>query len=142
MLVKAVQYECDECGFALWNPIARLKVSTLGLYDDYRFPGRCILALNDHYEQWEVLDRTVMQAFVEDAQQASLAISRVTAALRVNLALLGNTEPHVHFHLIPRQPISEPNPTKSPWNDPRPVGPLSDEAREKLKSAIARELLV
>jgi len=39
------KYRCATCGFELHHPIATLSVSALGLYDDARFPGRCILAL-------------------------------------------------------------------------------------------------
>ena len=134
-------YECKECGFSLWNPIARLTVSTLGLYDDGRFPGRCLLVLNEHFSQWEVLDRGLMQPFIEDAQRAARAISRASGSPRVNFAILGNTEPHVHCHLIPRRSEGEPNPKKSPWNDPRPVKKLLPDARRILERAIASEVL-
>jgi len=45
-----VGYECDQCRFDLWLPVASLFVSELGFYDDARFPGRCILAFRDHAE--------------------------------------------------------------------------------------------
>jgi len=131
---------CEVCGFDLWKPIARLAVSTLGLYSDERFPGRCILALNEHHERWEHLDSELLHRLVDDSQIALRAIEAATGSARVNLAVLGNTDPHVHFHLIPRFPAVEPNPTKSPWDDPRPRRVLPA-AREQELQQLIREAI-
>jgi diadenosine tetraphosphate (Ap4A) HIT family hydrolase len=130
-------FQCPICGFGLWHPIGALKVSHLGLYDDARFPGRCILSLNDHAEHWEELDPSLLHDFVDDSRTAISAIRGATGAQRVNLAVLGNTDPHIHFHLIPRSPSTEPNPMKSPWSDPRKQEQLPPGTVSELISLIA-----
>src|SRR5690606_22953314 len=45
---RAAAWRCAACGFELARPIARLRASTVALYDDARFPGRCVLALDEH----------------------------------------------------------------------------------------------
>ena len=113
-------FTCEVCGFRLWLPIAELNVSMLGLYSDRRFfPGRCLLALKEHAEHWEGLSHDLLHQFVDDSQIAIDAIRKATEVEHRESGDIGNTDPHVHFHLIPRYPESEPNPTKSPWNDPR-----------------------
>ncbi len=134
--VTTEEFECQECSFALWRPVAILGASRVGLYDDDRFPGRLIVSLSVHFDHFDELPPGLVCAFMEDVQWASTVLKRVVGANRVNIAILGNKESHVHAHLIPRQTEEEPLPHKSPWQDPRPARPLS-RARQ---SALACEL--
>lgn len=137
-------YKCPTCGFSLWNPIAELKVSALGLYDDSRFPGRCILVLHEHAEDLIEMSLDLARAFVSDTQIAARAIQKVAAAKRINYAILGNVESHIHFHLIPRLWPGDPIPEKSPWAHPLPKLqlPPNEVARlvTSIRSAVATEL--
>lgn len=47
------------------------------------------------------------------------AIQEATSAAKVNVAILGNRDAHVHAHLISRFPENEEFPDCSPWNDLR-----------------------
>lgn len=123
-------------GINLWNPIAQSTHSRLGLYDDSRFPGRCILALNGQLTSFDSVPAGTLLGFMRDAQIASSAIMRATGAARVNLCLLGNREPYVHAHLIPRFPEREAFPDRSPWDDPRTKSNLAPGARERIVDAI------
>jgi diadenosine tetraphosphate (Ap4A) HIT family hydrolase len=132
--------KCKDCGFELWEPIAELSYSYLGLYNDARFPGRCILSLKEHWEDFSRLPYAQLCGFVSDAQQAAQAILKAIGERRINYAILGNTVPHVHFHIIPRYPEVEEQPNKAPWNDPRPLARLSNEEHRIVKAKIARAL--
>lgn len=124
----------------MWNPIAEMEVTVLGLYDDTRFPGQCLLSLKEHHEDFTLLDARVANRLMADARDAASAIQKVTGAARVNYAILGNHEPHLHVHLIPRHPSREPRPREAPWSDPRPHEALPDHARAALIENIARAL--
>ena len=115
-----VQFVCPVCSFGLWLPLAKLKVSVLGLYDDARFPGRCILALNNHQEDFSVIESRVACDFFSDCQKAARALETALNVARVNIAILGNEVAHVHFHLIPRRPLDEPIPSRPPWEYSNP----------------------
>lgn len=128
--------KCAECGFALWHPVLQLSVSTLGLYDDARFPGRSLLMLNDHHTHYEDVPLSLLIDFQQDIQGAVRAIKATTGSSRVNIAVLGNAEPHVHAHLIPRFPDNEELPSKSPWDDPRPKTPLGEHLMHDLITAL------
>lgn len=134
------QFHCSVCGFELWVPIGELRHSYLGLYDDDRFPGRCILALKDHHDDFPNVPRSLASSFILEAQDTARAIKRVTGSPRINLALLGNAEHHVHFHLIPRFPGSETFPERSPWDDPRPKQALPSKQRDLLVSRLSDAL--
>ena len=127
---------CQQCGFELWKPIAQSTYTSLGLCNDDRFPGRCILSLREHKESLEELTVETMVFFMRDIQIAMKAIRQATNATRVNVAILGNREAHLHAHLIPRFPENEQFPDCSPWNDLRPKRKLSCVETERLKNAI------
>ena len=129
-------YSCATCGFDLWLPLVTLDVSTLGLYNDARFPGRSILALHDHYEELGDVHPDLLMRFALDAARAGRAIKLATTADRMNYAVLGNVEPHVHFHLIPRVVANDPVPNRPPWEHPSPASPLGRDEIERLSIAI------
>jgi len=134
---------CGVCGFELWNPISptsALAVSELSLYDDARFAGRSILRLREHEESLDQLSPELASAFMADIQKVSRALRKVTGSERINVAILGNTVPHVHAHLIPRYAGDEQYPGKSPWDDPRPKATLQKDRRVELMIELAREL--
>lgn len=125
---------CQDCGFDLYIPVFNFAVSSLGLYDDSRFPGRCILSLNTHYDDMVNIPQDVLNAFMEEARKAIKVIMEATGCARVNFAILGNRESHVHAHLIPRYPDNEEFPDCSPWNDQRIKGVLPVNERDTLLS--------
>jgi diadenosine tetraphosphate (Ap4A) HIT family hydrolase len=132
---------CRSCGFELWNPVADLGTASLGIYNDSRFPGRSILRLNKHEDSLEDLDQRTTLAFISNIKKASTALRTATGCSRVNVAILGNRESHVHAHLVPRWPAREANPDQSPWNDPRVKSPLSADEIQILKRRILTKLL-
>lgn len=136
----APSYKCPECGFELWHAIARLRRSTLGLYDDARFPGRCLLVFERHVSDFAELDDDDTLAFVREAHRVAAALKAVTGAERVNYAVLGNAVAHLHFHLIPRGGEHDVVPGKAPWAHPDPASPLPTGERNSLIARIAREL--
>lgn len=115
-----VRTTCPSCSFELWHPIARLRNSRVGLYDDSRFPGRVIVSLDQHYDHLDEVPEVLLADFMADVARTSRVLRDCLEVPRVNVAILGNQERHVHAHLIPRDPTSDPLPSKSPWQDPRP----------------------
>ena len=133
-------YTCPKCGFQLFHPIARLSISTLGLYDDARFPGRCLLVLNEHQEDLTELRLELAEHFLRDMRSASRAIKHAAQADRINYAILGNAEPHLHCHLIPRRQEADPVPKRAPWAHPDPVTSLPPNQIRELITSIKLEL--
>jgi diadenosine tetraphosphate (Ap4A) HIT family hydrolase len=128
------------CQFELWLPITRLEVSTLGLYDDARFPGRCLLALNAHFEDLREVPSDIAASFMHDTQRAATAIADVVVPDRLNYAILGNVVPHIHMHIIPRMRRTDPNFGRPPWERSDKAVPLSARDRESLTVALKESL--
>jgi len=134
------RWRCSECGFELWLPIAELTTGVLGLYNDARFPGRCIFALREHHEDLAALSDSLLFSYAREATRSASAIRIAVGSSRINYAVLGNAEPHVHFHLIPRFPETEPKPRNSPWDDPRPKAELTPSELRRIRYAIGEAL--
>jgi diadenosine tetraphosphate (Ap4A) HIT family hydrolase len=85
----------------LW--IADLSISTLLLYRDQRFKGYSILS----FEPWnatslESLSDEEFQSYFMDLRVAAMAIRKALNPDHMNYELLGNTNPHLHWHIVPR----------------------------------------
>jgi diadenosine tetraphosphate (Ap4A) HIT family hydrolase len=119
---------CGTCGFELWIPVTKLKVSHVGLYDDARFPGRMIVSLDHHFEHFDQIDPKVLADLMIDIQTASLVLQERCNADRVNIAILGNKDPHVHVHVIPRR-VTDVNFGVAPWENAEPHRKLAPEDR-------------
>jgi diadenosine tetraphosphate (Ap4A) HIT family hydrolase len=65
-------------------------------------PGYVCLVSRVHVV--ELHEFSVMQAetFMRDVQRVSKALSVVTAAVKLNYEIHGNTLPHLHMHFFPR----------------------------------------
>lgn len=131
---------CSRCGFTLYVPIAPLAVGWLGLYDDGLFPGRCLLVYQHHVEHLTELTPDEGARFFADIQKAARAILATTDAGRMNYAVLGNKEPHLHAHLIPRY-SDEPAPGTPPWLDPRPKRSIDPDHATVLRESIRNALM-
>ncbi len=85
----------------LW--IAELRISTLFLYREQRFRGYCILS----FSAWdatnlEALPDLEYQQFMQDLRTAAVAIRSALQPDHMNYELLGNSYPHLHWHIVPR----------------------------------------
>lgn len=126
----------------LWHPLAELEVSTLGLYDDARYPGRCLLVVREHFDDLTTMPEDLATAALSDARRAGLAIKEALKPDRINYAVLGNVISHVHFHIIPRRWEIDPAPGLSPWQTAEPAKPLPLPDQEAIKDAITSHLAV
>jgi len=133
-------WRCTACGFSQARPIARLRVATLALYDDARFPGRAVLVLDEHATLVEDLPLATARDLALDVRQAALAIRAAAGAARVNYAAFGNVVPHVHVHLVPRHGPWDTAPRATPWDHPEPERPLPAGEAERLVAAIRARL--
>ena len=85
-----VSYRCTQCGFDLRHPLWDFGTSVLGFADDDRFPGRCLLALREHYDHVDDVPGSLMTAYMTDVQAAGRAVRHAVRADRINYAALGN----------------------------------------------------
>lgn len=83
--------------------ISQLYISTLLLFRDQRFRGYSILS----FDPWDAtrLDDLIEDeytAFMSDVRTASIALRQALNPDHMNYELLGNSNPHLHWHIVPR----------------------------------------
>ncbi len=82
--------------------VADLSVSTLWLERDQRFRGYCVLVYGRHVTELTRLSPSETLAYHADLLRAAGAIERALHPDKMNYLLLGNTVPHLHWHIVPR----------------------------------------
>src|SRR5690349_20751234 len=83
--------------------IAPLSISTWYLYRDQRFRGYCLLIFDArHATGLEELSAEEYLAFMADLRRAATALRAVVRPDHLNYECLGNSNPHLHWHLVPR----------------------------------------
>ncbi|SCE92092.1 Diadenosine tetraphosphate (Ap4A) hydrolase [Micromonospora coriariae] len=149
------QWRNDRIGSALRgeNPtvLARLPGGFAVIGDVQWLPGYCVLLTDDpSVGRLTDLRRPDRLAYLESMERLGEAVERACAELdpafrRINLEILGNTDPYLHAHIWPRYEWEPPRLVGMPvwlyppdtWRDPATaLGPQHDE----LRAAIARHL--
>ena len=82
--------------------ICRLEVSTLYLFREQTYRGRCVVALDAHETELFHLDRDALQRFTRDVARAAAALQRAFEPDKINSAIYGDLAPHLHYHVVPK----------------------------------------
>jgi diadenosine tetraphosphate (Ap4A) HIT family hydrolase len=80
--------------------------------------------------------------FLMDMSRVGDALLKISGALRINYAILGNVDPALHAHVIPRYSTEPPQlRTAHPWAYDWSAAPIYDRATHgELKDSLRREL--
>ena len=130
---------CEAVFLAAEFRIAELSVSTVFLYPDQAFRGRCLLTLREHYTELFQLTPAVRTALVDDLSRIAEALFRALNPIKMNYELLGNLVPHIHWHVIPRFREDGMYP-KPIWAGQPPPTTLAAAERDALVARIRRYL--
>lgn len=146
----------DECFICLTitasrsgrNPafVARLRTGYVVLYAQGQYyPGYTIFQCRQCVSELHLLRPRARSEFLREMTLVAEAVFRAFRPAKLNYALLGNTEPHLHWHLIPRY-RGEPEPELPVWENSEFVvsqrgAPRFDDAELRaLKLRLLREL--
>lgn len=105
--------EVDEYGYT----IAPLAKSLLRLARNQFSAGYCVLVCTEHGPEPYSLAPADSAAYLQDMARAGAALEQVFGADKMNFLTLGNADPHLHTHLIPRY-HGDPKPARPfmPWD--------------------------
>jgi diadenosine tetraphosphate (Ap4A) HIT family hydrolase len=83
--------------------IAQLSTSTLYLFRDQRFRGYCLLIFDPrHATALDELSDSEYRAYMYDLRVSASAMRAALHPDHVNFECLGNSNPHLHWHIVPR----------------------------------------
>jgi diadenosine tetraphosphate (Ap4A) HIT family hydrolase len=111
--------------------IARLASGWVVLGDPQVIRGYCLLLPDPVVPHLNTLDGEERRQFLEDMARVGDAVLAVTGAARINYEMLGNLEPALHAHVIPRH-RTEPEAlrTKPVWSYDWSQAPAFDRERD------------
>ena len=104
--------------------------------------GYCLLLPDPVVPQLNDLSAEARSHYLQDMARLGDAVLRATNAVRINYAILGNQEPALHAHVMPRfADEADELRTQHPWAyDWLAATPYEPAAFEELAEAIRREL--
>jgi diadenosine tetraphosphate (Ap4A) HIT family hydrolase len=87
--------------------IAELKSCYVILGDQQFYRGYCVLLSKLHATELYLLPADSARLQFDEMRLAAEAIAAVVMPWKMNYECLGNSEPHVHWHLLPRYETDE-----------------------------------
>lgn len=118
--------------------ICKLNVSTLYLYKEQTYKGRCLVAYDKHVNELYELDDEQLLLFMKDVTRVAAALRKTFSAGKINYGAYSDKLPHLHFHIAPKY---EGGPT---WGSTFEMNPgkvyLSDEEYKERIEAIKANL--
>jgi diadenosine tetraphosphate (Ap4A) HIT family hydrolase len=125
--------------------VAELKSSYVILGDQQFYRGYCVLLAKLHATELYLMPADTAHLLSDEMRLAAEAIAVVVKPWKMNYECLGNSEPHVHWHLLPRQESESAELRRGPiWLRPeseRKV-PLDENDRRALIGAIRTQLVL
>jgi diadenosine tetraphosphate (Ap4A) HIT family hydrolase len=82
--------------------VAELKGSYVILGDQQFYRGYCVLFAKLHATELYLMPADTAHLLFEEMRLTAEAIAAVVKPWKMNYECLGNGEPHVHWHLLPR----------------------------------------
>ncbi len=116
--------------------------AVLSKYQFYK--GYTLFLSKEHKAELHQLRPKVRTKFLSEMADVADAVYKAVRPVKMNYELLGNSEPHLHWHIIPRS-STDPNLKEPIWivnkniRTSKDTSPSSEE-REQLKASISKYL--
>ena len=82
--------------------ICDLEASTLYLFKEQTYRGRCLVAYKEHKSEICDLTDEERNAFMKDVARVSKAMHLAFKPVKVNYGAYADTMTHLHYHLVPK----------------------------------------
>jgi diadenosine tetraphosphate (Ap4A) HIT family hydrolase len=92
----------DERRDDLMIEIGKLEVSTVFLFKEQTYKGRCNVVYKDHVKELFQLDDENLTAYMRDVKRAAAAIDKAFQPGKINYGAYGDTMHHLHMHVVPK----------------------------------------
>ncbi|MDR2913301.1 MAG: HIT family protein [Tannerella sp.] len=92
----------NEQLYNLMIEIAKLDVSTVFLFKEQTYRGRCLVAYKDHVNELFELSDEERNAFMKDVAKVAKAMSLAFNPKKINYGAYSDKLAHLHFHLVPK----------------------------------------
>jgi diadenosine tetraphosphate (Ap4A) HIT family hydrolase len=112
----------------VYRKVADLPASIAILGADQFYRGYTLVVTRTHATELFELSDGEGEQYLRDMRRVARALAAAFRPRKLNYELLGNTVPHLHWHLFPRYP-DDPNPQRPVWEHRHaPKPPTAEEA--------------
>ncbi|MVX65845.1 HIT domain-containing protein [Clostridium chromiireducens] len=87
---------------SLMIKICDLDVSTVYLFKEQTYSGRCNVVYKEHKSEISDLTEEEAAAFINDARKVAKAIHKAFNPDKVNYGAFADTMKHLHLHIVPK----------------------------------------
>lgn len=92
----------NEALDSLMIKICDLEVSTVYLFKEQTYKGRCNVVFKEHKSEITDLTEEEAKAFMNDVRKVAKAIQKAFNPDKINYGAFADTMQHLHFHLVPK----------------------------------------
>lgn len=92
----------DERRDNLMIEICELGVSTVFLFKEQTYKGRCNVVYRDHVKELFQLTAGELSAFMKDVAQVAAAVDQAFGPDKINYGAYGDKLHHLHMHIVPK----------------------------------------
>lgn len=118
--------------------ICELNASTVYLFKEQSYKGRCVVAYNQHVNELFELENNELELYIKDVKKVAAAIKKAFSPNKINYGAFSDKLPHLHFHIVPKYEDGY------TWGGTFEMNPgkvyLSDEEYSEIISAIKKNL--
>jgi len=82
--------------------ICKLEASTLYLFKEQTYRGRCVVAYNDHKSEIFELSDDERSLYMKDVARVAGALYKAFSPYKINYGAYADTMTHLHFHIVPK----------------------------------------
>lgn len=87
---------------SLMIEITKLEISTLYLFKEQTYKGRCIVSFDKHVNELFELSEEELELFMQDVVKVAKTLKKVFNADKINYGIYSDKLPHLHFHIVPK----------------------------------------
>ncbi|MDU1904112.1 MAG: HIT family protein [Dysgonomonas sp.] len=102
MSIGCLYCERNQVQKDLMMEICDLDVSTVFLFKEQTYKGRCVVAYKKHDVELYELDDKELLAFMKDVNKVASAMKKLFNAAKINYGAYSDKLPHLHIHLVPK----------------------------------------
>ncbi|MCB2352538.1 HIT family protein [Clostridium estertheticum] len=82
--------------------VCKLEASTLYLFKEQTYKGRCVVAYNGHKSELFNLTDEERSKFMGDVSRVAGALNKAFSPDKINYGAYADTMTHLHFHIVPK----------------------------------------
>jgi diadenosine tetraphosphate (Ap4A) HIT family hydrolase len=82
--------------------ICDLEVSTVFLFREQTYTGRCNVVYKGHVKELYELDSQELPAYMNDVKKVAAAVDKAFQPGKINYGAYGDKMHHLHMHIVPK----------------------------------------